>query len=112
MPLPENDDNESVSREEAARRYGGGGAIIGFAILFLSWLVPQYVADKVAKCNTVAGDLYARTHAETGFGCTAANFVTDYAWAGYVIGAITLISGVVLFCGARDAEIREMFHME
>jgi hypothetical protein len=109
MPLPENDNNESASRVQDMRLYGGAGAIAGGAALLLSWAVPTWVADKVAKCNTVAGDAYARTHAETGFGCTTANFVTDFAWAGYLLGVCLVIGGLIAFFKADDPEFQEEY---
>lgn len=76
-----------------ARRNGLLEAGGGFVILFFAWLVPHWLSDTTAKCNTVIGNAYATQHAKTGAACTAANFFTDYQWVFYLLGVATLVVG-------------------
>jgi len=66
----------------------------GIAVLIVAWLVLHYWAsDTVAKCNTVIGSAYANQHVKAGAGCTAANFVVDYQWVLYLLGAAMIVVG-------------------
>jgi hypothetical protein len=108
MPLPENE-GVPVNR---ARAYGAASAIGGVVLLFLSLYVPNQLADKVAKCNTVAGDMYARSHADAGAGCAAANFVVDFRWIVLVLSALMILLGLIAVLGANDPEIRDSLDLD
>ncbi len=103
---------EPISRESFARLYGGAGIAGGAVVLLLAWLVPNWLSDKVAKCNTVAGDLYGRSHAGTGAGCAAANFVTDYRWVFIILGIALVVIGLAAVFGANDPEVRQELDLD
>lgn len=83
---------ESTENNDARRNgliEAGGGVVI----IVLALLVPHWLSDTVAKCNTVIGGMYADQHAKTGAACTAANFLTDFRWVFLLLGVAMIVVG-------------------
>lgn len=107
MPVSENDGSEPISRENFTRLYGGASIAGGVILLLVVWATSGWVGRTVAQCNTVAGDLYGRSHPKTGAACAVANFADGFHWIFIILAVILVIVGVIAVIGANNPDVRE-----